>query len=166
VDTLGRAVQPALPAYPPPSQPPKRSPRRGWPIAVAVGLALGFVATGVFAITQYSALSAARQNLAVAEDEIQSDERRVKSLQDRADSARQELESANESLEHARDYGETCHTALSGYTEGLRIYYRAVRAGNFETARSLTRQAAAAFRAVDLSYLTCMQEAPDEFLPA
>lgn len=136
---------------------------------MAVGLALGFVATGVFAITQSSALSAAQQNLAVAEDEIRSNERRVKSLQGGVATARQERESVNESLEHARDYGNTCHAALSGQTKGIRIYYQAVRAGNrgdVKTARRLTRQATAAFRANNPSYVKCMNEAPDEFLPA
>jgi hypothetical protein len=167
VDTIGRPVQPAVPAIPPLTQPlPKRPRRRRWLTPIAVGLALGIVATGVLAIMQSSALSAARQDVVDAEEEVQASEDRVTSLREKVAAANRNLESARESLDHARDYGNTCHAALSGYIKGIRIYYQAVRAGNrgdLETAHSLTRQAAATFRDNDLSYLKCMNEAPDEF---
>ena len=69
------------------------------------------------------------------------------------------LESVTESLDEARGYGDACHAALTGYTKGLRIYYRAVRAGNrgdLDTAGSVTRQATAAFRSVSISYMECV----------
>lgn len=166
MDTLGRQMQPAVPAIPPLTQPlPRRPPRRRWLAATAVGLALGLVATGVFAITQSSALSAARQDVADAEDETQASERRVTSLEGKVSTARSDLESANENLGQARDYGNACHAALSGFSKGLRLFYQAVRArdhGDVETSQSLAMQARMFFRASRDSYRTCMNDAPDE----
>lgn len=167
MDTLDRPVQPAIPAMPPLTQPlPKRPSRRRWLGAVTIALALGLVASGVFAVMESSALSAARSDFADAETEIKAGERKIESLEDKVARTQDDLESANENLGRSRDYGDACYAALRGFAKGIGLYYQAVRAadrGHVDSFRSFRRQSAHAFRATSQTYQTCMNAPPVDF---
>jgi cell division protein FtsB len=166
VDTKDRAVQPSMPAAPPLPQHVSKRPHRRWLGAVTVALALGLVASGVFAIMEASALATARSDLADAETEIRAGERRVESLEDEVAKTKGDLDHAEQDLARAREYGDACYSALRGYARGIRLYYQSVRAanrGDVDGSRRFYSQSVEAFRETRLNSQTCMNAPPFDF---
>jgi hypothetical protein len=134
-------------------------PRRSrWPSRIAIALALGLAAAGVFSLMQTISLSDAKDDLRTAQARTDRLEGRIDSLQD-------ELGGLKDDLHDAQSYGASCHSALKGIGKALKLIGASGRAflnGDVIEARSLAQQAKAALRDVDADATICLDQAPSE----